>query len=139
MSDQYALVENGTVVNIILWDGIADYSPPDGQTVVQIPDGVSANIGYAYDGSAFIAPPAPPPPVLTPDQIRTINAAQQSALNAVATNKIAIYTDATDPDIVDTVDPADTASLKAWKQYRVALNKVDLTQESPAWPSPPPN
>ena len=27
--------------------------------------------------------------------------------------------------------------LKQWKQYRIAVNRVDVTQVSPAWPAPP--
>lgn len=30
----YALVKNGVTVNIIAWDGVAPYTPPDGCTIV---------------------------------------------------------------------------------------------------------
>lgn len=57
----YAIVENGNVVNVILWDGSAQWQPPAGATVVEVPDGVACGPGYTFDGTNFIAPPAPPP------------------------------------------------------------------------------
>lgn len=92
--------------------------------------------GMTYDGTNFAAPVVPPPSAA---EILAANTAEQSTLIATATTKIAVLTDATDPDIVDTVDPADVAALKAWKQYRVAVSKVDLTAESPVWPVAPVN
>ncbi|PRX32252.1 hypothetical protein B0G75_104273 [Paraburkholderia sp. BL18I3N2] len=55
----YALVENGVVVNVIVWDGHSDWQPPNGQTVVQIPDGVYAGIGSTYSNGTFGEPPQP--------------------------------------------------------------------------------
>lgn len=88
---------------------------------------------WTYDGSVFAAPVPYVAPALTMDEKKAI----QASLTSNASEQISILTDATDPDIVDTVDPADVASLKAWKQYRVALSKVDLTAVSPAWPTAP--
>ncbi|BCQ23170.1 tail fiber assembly protein [Caballeronia sp. NK8] len=142
--ENYALVQNGQVVNVIVWDGTpytpatddqpaAGWSPPEGTTAVKLDADSTVSIGYGYDGSTFTAPPAPPVPAPTMAEKQ----AQQSALMTQATNEIAVLTDATDPDIVDAVDPADVAELKAWKQYRVALSKIDITQASPVWPTAP--
>lgn len=58
MSNQYALIENGVVVNAILWDGnVETWSPPEGQQAIQIPDGSYAAIGWSWDGTNF-EPPA---------------------------------------------------------------------------------
>lgn len=54
----YAIVANGVVVNIIVWDGdTSTWQPPQGSTAVAIPDGTFVNIGYLYDGTSFSAPP----------------------------------------------------------------------------------
>lgn len=48
----YALIENGTVVNMIVWDGNAKtWQPPTGQEVVQSANG--AAIGGTYANGVF--------------------------------------------------------------------------------------
>lgn len=56
----YAIIQNGTVVNTIEWDGVSSWSPPAGTTAVKIPDGAYVGIGSTYDGTNFGAPPQPP-------------------------------------------------------------------------------
>ncbi len=56
----YAIVQNGTVVNTVVWDGQSSWAPPAGQTAVQIPDGVYVGIGSTYSGGTFGPPPQPP-------------------------------------------------------------------------------
>jgi hypothetical protein len=51
----YALIESGVVVNVIVWD-LSPYPLTDGQTLVLIPEGSGAWIGWTYDGTNFIAP-----------------------------------------------------------------------------------
>jgi hypothetical protein len=56
--DKYALVQHGMVVNIILWDGVSKWAPPDGMKVFKIPDGLNVAIGWYWDGKNFsITPP----------------------------------------------------------------------------------
>lgn len=62
------------------------------------------------------------------------NAAARDILLSNAALAIAPLQDAVD---LDEATDAETALLKQWKQYRVALNRVDLTQAAPAWPTPP--
>ena len=53
----YAIVENGVVTNLIVWDGDTDtWSPPEGSTAVLVPTGGFVDIEYLYDGTAFSAP-----------------------------------------------------------------------------------
>lgn len=53
----YLLIENGVVVNAIVWDGDSQtWEPPQGVTAVAIPDGSSAWIGWSYDGGVFSEP-----------------------------------------------------------------------------------
>lgn len=57
MINQYAVVENGVVINVILWDGTpSSWTPPDGTAVEPIPSGIQAGIGYSFNGSEFVAP-----------------------------------------------------------------------------------
>lgn len=52
----YALIENGVVVNVIVWNGEAEWAPPEGQQAVSIASGSGAAIGWTWDGSAFNPP-----------------------------------------------------------------------------------
>ena len=63
----YALVVNGVVENIVIWDGDTNtWSPPDGSQAILIPDGEVVGIGYTYDGSVFSAPAPQNPPDAPP-------------------------------------------------------------------------
>jgi hypothetical protein len=58
----YAMVENNIVINTIIWDGDYINNPlnlPATITLVLIPAGTIAGIGYTYDatGGVFTAPP----------------------------------------------------------------------------------
>jgi hypothetical protein len=125
---------DGVITNVILWDGESEWTPPENATVVALEDGSSVSIGWTYDGSNFTAPSPPPPPVLSPEQIKAQNTAMRDSLLVMATNAIAPLQDAVD---LDEATDAETALLKQWKQYRVAVNRVDLTAQNVIWPSPP--
>ena len=63
MSKRHAQIENGTVVNVIMWDGTPcseetpnGWTPPEGQQAVEIPDGTPVAISWLWNGSTF-APP----------------------------------------------------------------------------------
>ena len=53
----YAIIVDGVVVNVIVWDGDAPFTA-DGSLVL-IPDDVPAGIDWTWDGSNFTAPPVP--------------------------------------------------------------------------------
>lgn len=56
----YAVVNSqSVVVNAIVWNGIASFTPPDGHTVEQLLDGA---IGWTFAGGRFIAPAGEQPP-----------------------------------------------------------------------------
>lgn len=56
----YALIDNGIIVNVVVWDGISQWSPPsDDHLVIEIPSVPgSPGVGWSYDGTNF----SPPPP-----------------------------------------------------------------------------
>jgi hypothetical protein len=58
----YAIIENGAIVSVIIWDGVAPYAPPAGATLTplsQLPAGVGA--GWTQGASGAWAAPAPTP------------------------------------------------------------------------------
>lgn len=92
----YALVQNGLVVNTILWDGKSQCDFGDGVLVIES-DG-SAQIGFEYDGASFKNLNAPLPMSLDDakaDQIAKNNAACQaeivSGFTSSATGKVLTY------------------------------------------------
>lgn len=73
--------------------------------------------------------------VLTDDELTAQNAGIKAELRAEADGIIAPLQDAADLDIAT---DSETASLKLWKQYRVALNRVDTnTSKAIEWPKKP--
>ncbi|UPG86866.1 tail fiber assembly protein [Luteibacter aegosomatis] len=137
----FAWIEDGIVTNITEWDGNTDPSTggvdlSDGKVSVQIPDGVIAYIGYSAeqesDGSWIFE--APPAPVLSPEQILATNTATRNRLLEAAGLAIAPLQDAVDLGVASAQDQA---LLTAWKQFRVAVNRIDLTQPAPNWPVAP--
>jgi hypothetical protein len=52
---KYAIVDNGVVINIVVWDGAATWSPDSGEPV-EIKDSVFVDLGYLYSNEQFTAP-----------------------------------------------------------------------------------
>ena len=44
----YAIVKDGTVVNLVVWDGVSEWNPPDNCIAVQIAEGEQYGIGMIY-------------------------------------------------------------------------------------------
>lgn len=54
----HALIENGVVTNVIVWDGQKPYSVPQGKTLVDISNlDPKPGKNWTYDGADFTAPP----------------------------------------------------------------------------------
>jgi len=54
VTDRYAHIVNGIVVNMSVWDGGSDWTPPDGEQVVL--NDADAEIGWSYVDGEFVAP-----------------------------------------------------------------------------------
>jgi len=55
----YAVVRNGSVENIVVWDGVTEFSVPDSELIEATSD---TRIGGTYDGAFhFVEPPVPEP------------------------------------------------------------------------------
>jgi hypothetical protein len=64
----YAMVQNGVVVNVIDWDGVASYTPPEGCELHAWEGPI--NIGWAWVAGAPVDPspsPSPSEPATLPD------------------------------------------------------------------------
>lgn len=101
--------------------------------LIEIPTGTVVVQGDSYSGGQFGPPIAPViPPVTTAQAL-----AERDSLLAIATMRIAPLQDAVD---LDEATSAEVALLKKWKQYRVALNRVQDQAEFPTnvqWPAVP--
>jgi hypothetical protein len=60
----YAVVKNGAVENMIVWDGVRELSIPDSELVLA---DSNARIGGTYDGTFHFV--EPPRPELTAEQV----------------------------------------------------------------------
>lgn len=57
---ELAVINNGKVSNIILWDGgNSDFFKEVDGKIIEIPEGVKTSIGWEYDGETFLPTPTP--------------------------------------------------------------------------------
>lgn len=56
----YAIVENGVVTNVVLWDGVAEWTPPLGSAANLLPLGSQVGVGYTFDGTTYTEPAVSP-------------------------------------------------------------------------------
>lgn len=78
----YAVIQNGVVVNSVVWNGdIASWTPPTGCQAVAS----SAAIGYTYDGTNFFAP-TPAPITLPQAQASQLGIMVSAYQNAISQN-----------------------------------------------------
>ena len=60
MKTSYAVIENGMVVNVIVWDGEDEFTVPDNLQLINISDiSEQPGIGWAYSDGVFTAPLPP--------------------------------------------------------------------------------
>lgn len=45
---KYLVIRDGVVENIILWDGVAHWPPPEGTTVLECPPDLVIDIGDSF-------------------------------------------------------------------------------------------
>jgi hypothetical protein len=75
MTNRYAIIENGIVVNVVVAD--AEIASTNGW--IACPD---AGSGWKYDGAAFVEPDPIPEPIPTPAPTKEQLLAQLNALQA---------------------------------------------------------
>ncbi|HHH0343924.1 TPA: tail fiber assembly protein [Yersinia enterocolitica] len=130
MMANYAVIENGMVVNVIVWDGVAGLGDGD-QMIIETVDG--CGIGWTYAGGEFI-----PPPVADPDPSELIANADAEKQNRLsyATNKIVVWQ--TKLLMGRTLTDSESAKLNAWMDYIDAVQAIDTsTAPDINWPESP--
>lgn len=58
---QWLLVRNGVIENIVVWDGVTEWTPPDGFELVGYDGDPPAMIGWGWVDGQLIVPPEPAP------------------------------------------------------------------------------
>lgn len=95
----------------------------------EVPAGLDIDGGWIFDGKKIIER------VYTSSELISQATVKRDSLMAAATAAIAPLQDAVD---IDEATDAEIALLKAWKKYRVALSRLDLsTAPDIEWPTPP--
>ncbi|MEX9827604.1 hypothetical protein [Raoultella planticola] len=116
MVNKYAVIEDGVVVNLIVWDGKSTL-PQEISEPVAATDGV--RIGWGYNGSDFYSPPEPEK---TQDEISLLNLATAQSEYDKATAKInSLNERIQDTDFNDVTESAVRSSLAEWTNYRKEL------------------
>ncbi|ASG50766.1 phage tail protein [Escherichia coli] len=125
----YALIRNGVVGNVVIWDGEGDIFA-DYTTVII--DGLNAGIGWSYDGKTFTAPPVPE---LTREEYVGQAESTKAGLLSSARTTISIWQSEL---LLGSISDADKASLVAWLAYIKAVEDIDTsTAPDINWPEPP--
>lgn len=131
-NENYAVVNaDGLIVNIVVWDGVTEWEPPEGTEAVRCGDNI-CGIGGTYKDGVFTVPPAPD---VSKEDLVAQSEQQKANLIAEATQTISILQDAVD---LEMATEGEAAQLTAWKKYRVLLNRID-TSKAPdiKWPDRP--
>lgn len=132
MSKTYAVIENNTVVNVVLWDGESEWSPDNG---VAIPAADGVGIGWLYADGTFTAPDIPEP-VKSHDELVAEAEAEKRARIDAATSRIVVWQ--TKLLMERKLTDAESVSLNAWIDYIDAVTAIDTsTAPDIKWPPLP--
>jgi hypothetical protein len=132
MSKTYAVIENNTVVNVVLWDGKSEWSPDNG---VAIPAADGVGIGWSYADGVFTAPDIPDQ-VKSHDELVAEDEAEKRARIDAATSRIVVWQ--TKLLMGRKLTDGESASLNAWMDYIDAVTAIDTsTAPDISWPELP--
>ena len=126
---KFALVRNGIVENIVLWDGEGDiFSAYEAINV----DEISAGVGWLYNDGVFVSPPAPEIP--HEESVYQAESRKSSLLND-AYSIINIWQTEL---LLGTISEESRMLLTEWLEYIKALKAVDTsTAPNIIWPELP--
>lgn len=132
----YALVQNGKVINTVVWDGEDEVDFGEGVVVVEMPDGVAAGISWSYEDEKFEAPEPTAEDVEAKNELsKQANIAMKDSLMTESSEKISVLQDAIG---LKMATDDETAALPLWKKYRVLLSRIDAeTSDDITWPERP--
>ncbi|WP_041866793.1 tail fiber assembly protein [Sodalis glossinidius] len=135
-SERYAVIDaQGNVVNMILWDGISPCRPREGHRAIDASNEPYAMIGGRYEDGKFIPVPPPLPEPLPPEFLREQAMGEKRQRDAAARDAIALLEYVIE---LDMQQGGEAKKLRAWKKYRVLLNRADISAAPDIyWPTPP--
>lgn len=134
MSDyKYSKETNGFYI-----EGVSDFIPEDAVSIsedtyneLMLGQSQGKQITSDKKGNPVLSDP----PAATKEQLTIVAEAKKASLMAEASVAISPLQDAV--DLEDSTDEEE-ALLKSWKQYRVALNRLDISKAPDiAWPVKP--
>lgn len=134
----YALIKDGVVKNVVVWDGkgdlFSDYSTYEIKEGQQVGPGFSA-VQDSIGGWEFEAPEV----VITPEEQAATNLkSAQSEYDRASENITALNEQIADDDYTGTTEDAVKAELATWTAYRKALRAyIAAADGSAALPSAP--
>ena len=131
MMSNYALVKNGVVENVVVWDGKGELFSEF--VTVELNDDSVASVGWSYDGKEFTPPPEPEK--THEELIAEADAEKQYRLD-YASSKIVVWQ--TKLLMGRKLTTEETTSLNAWMDYIDAVTVID-TETAPdiEWPVSP--
>lgn len=130
--ENYAIIDaDGLIINIVLWDGVAKWSPPEKTKAIKCRGNV-CGIGGVYKDGVFM----PPPAAVVPKETLIARAEQiKYDLISESNQKISVIQDAV---YLGMATDDEKNSLSPWKKYRVLLNRVDCSRYPDiTWPEQP--
>lgn len=134
MNASYAVIENGMVVNVIVWDGEDEFTVPDDQQLINISDiSEQPGIGWAYSDGVFTAPL---PPERSHDElVADAEQKKQSLIDAAMVNISVIQLKL---QAGRKLTQAETTRLNAVLDYIDAVTATDTsTAPDVIWPELP--
>lgn len=146
---KYAIVVNGRVTNIVQWDGTGNVF--ESNTVIELTDSVTANIGDAVASGVIYAKPTDGFEYTFNDTSLSweLTAAGQSAktsaeIAAATTTKTALLESAQSTIslwqselLLGTISDSDKSLLTNWIAYIKQLQAIDTTSLPVTWPAVP--
>ena len=134
MNASYAVIENGMVVNVIVWDGEAEFTVPDNQQLINISDiSEQPGIGWVYSDGVFTAPL---PPERSHDEL--VADAEQKKQSLIDTAMASISLIQLKLQAGRNLTQAETTRLNAVLDYIDAVTATDTsTAPDVNWPAFP--
>ncbi|EMO6449565.1 hypothetical protein RNH54_005666 [Raoultella planticola] len=132
MVNKYAVIEDGVVVNLIVWDGKNSLPADLGKPVAASEE---VGIGWGYNGTDFSSPPEPEK---TQAEISLSNVATAQSKYDKATVKInSLNERIQDNDFNNVTESAVRSSLAEWTNYRKELRSYLASDGLKSLPVPP--
>lgn len=82
MAKRIAIIKNGVVENVAVWDGKSPWTPQAFDKLVDVTSLSHIGVGWSHDGNQFTTPPAPKPFVPDVEEKLKLLEAQVSTIEA---------------------------------------------------------